>query len=284
MVVTCTCGCRISVALEDADWTVRCPACGADVAVVAETELSGCASSWVVRRAVIIVVFMVILAAIMFPHGWPRPSEAVRRADCQNDLKTLDLVMKRFASKSAGSHYPELDPRPGRFMFDPDEVWQTYLTDASIMLCRSHPNFRRLSKLPATEQIDDHVYIYLGYAVTNMEEARAFAEAYQRQLDDGGDFSDDLTVSPGTGNAGGDVIYRLHEDIEAQVGLCQDEIPVMIERFDVEGFGHHVPGGGNVLYMDGHVEFIRYPGQFPMIREFIELIESLEQKTVRRAW
>jgi prepilin-type processing-associated H-X9-DG protein len=26
----------------------------------------------------------------------------------------------------------------------------------------------------------------------------------------------------------------------------------------------HVPGGGNVLFMDGHVEFIKYPGDFPI--------------------
>jgi prepilin-type N-terminal cleavage/methylation domain-containing protein/prepilin-type processing-associated H-X9-DG protein len=26
---------------------------------------------------------------------------------------------------------------------------------------------------------------------------------------------------------------------------------------------NHVPGGGNVLYMDGHVEFVKYPGKFP---------------------
>ena len=28
---------------------------------------------------------------------------------------------------------------------------------------------------------------------------------------------------------------------------------------------NHVPGGGNVLYMDGHVRFIKYPGNFPMV-------------------
>ncbi|HUW62984.1 MAG TPA: hypothetical protein VMZ06_18410 [Candidatus Bathyarchaeia archaeon] len=29
---------------------------------------------------------------------------------------------------------------------------------------------------------------------------------------------------------------------------------------------NHVPGGGNVLYMGGHVEFIKYerPGDFPI--------------------
>ncbi|HUW60558.1 MAG TPA: H-X9-DG-CTERM domain-containing protein [Candidatus Bathyarchaeia archaeon] len=26
---------------------------------------------------------------------------------------------------------------------------------------------------------------------------------------------------------------------------------------------NHIPGGNNVLYMDGHVEFIKYPGATP---------------------
>ena len=29
---------------------------------------------------------------------------------------------------------------------------------------------------------------------------------------------------------------------------------------------NHIPGGGNVLYMDGHVEFVRYPGESPVSR------------------
>ena len=32
---------------------------------------------------------------------------------------------------------------------------------------------------------------------------------------------------------------------------------------DVSDF-NHVPGGANVLFMDGHVEFIRYPGEVPV--------------------
>lgn len=34
---------------------------------------------------------------------------------------------------------------------------------------------------------------------------------------------------------------------------------------------NHVPGGGNVLYMDGHVEFIRFPGRTPMSRGWAAL-------------
>ncbi len=28
---------------------------------------------------------------------------------------------------------------------------------------------------------------------------------------------------------------------------------------------NHLPGGANVLYMDGHVGYIRYPGAFPCL-------------------
>ena len=43
-------------------------------------------------------------------------------------------------------------------------------------------------------------------------------------------------------------------------------IPVMWDEIAVYGGAgtfNHVPGGGNVLYMDGHVEWQKYPGEFP---------------------
>jgi prepilin-type processing-associated H-X9-DG protein len=40
------------------------------------------------------------------------------------------------------------------------------------------------------------------------------------------------------------------------------------DEFADSGPGHivfnHIPGGCNVLYMDGHVKFILYPGEFPI--------------------
>lgn len=74
----------------------------------------------------------------------------------------------------------------------------------------------------------------------------------------------------------GNTIYRLREGIErfiitdinnpAATAKGQSEIPVMWDHIStfVKDFAH-VPGGGNVLYMDGHVRWIRYPGdRFPM--------------------
>jgi len=35
---------------------------------------------------------------------------------------------------------------------------------------------------------------------------------------------------------------------------------------------NHVPGGSNTLFMDGHVEFVRFPGKFPASRAFAALV------------
>ncbi|MFA6239973.1 MAG: prepilin-type N-terminal cleavage/methylation domain-containing protein [Candidatus Hydrogenedentales bacterium] len=72
------------------------------------------------------------------------------------------------------------------------------------------------------------------------------------------------------GNGGGSTIYRFREGIErfmisdinnpAASSQAQSEIYAMTDRIsdDVADF-NHVPGGGNTLYLDGHVEFQKYP-------------------------
>jgi prepilin-type N-terminal cleavage/methylation domain-containing protein/prepilin-type processing-associated H-X9-DG protein len=82
------------------------------------------------------------------------------------------------------------------------------------------------------------------------------------------DFSDTF---PGTQAGGGNVLYRLREGIErflisdinnaATSAKASSEIPVMWDHLTPErGFTAHIPGGINVLYLDGHVRFIRYLG------------------------
>ena len=80
------------------------------------------------------------------------------------------------------------------------------------------------------------------------------------------------------GNSGGNTIYRLREGIErflikdinnpAASALAQSELPIMWDyieasRDNVDRF-NHIPGGCNVLYADGHVEFLKYPGKHPV--------------------
>jgi len=79
-----------------------------------------------------------------------------------------------------------------------------------------------------------------------------------------------------TGSLTGMTVYRLREGIErffisdinnpAETAVAQSELAVMWDKISVrvEDFAH-VPGGANVLYMDGHVSFVRWPANdFPV--------------------
>jgi prepilin-type processing-associated H-X9-DG protein len=86
-------------------------------------------------------------------------------------------------------------------------------------------------------------------------------------------------VSPtqSLGNGDGDTIYRLREGIErylitdinnpgattgaqSNIHIMYDHVSTVVTAFN------HVPGGSNVLYLDGHVEFRKYPdnGEAPI--------------------
>ena len=78
-------------------------------------------------------------------------------------------------------------------------------------------------------------------------------------------------------------LYRLREGIErfyitdinnpAASAKAQSEIPVALDLVStlVEEF-NHIPGGGNILYMDGHVGFQKFPSEFPVQRAWASLV------------
>jgi prepilin-type N-terminal cleavage/methylation domain-containing protein/prepilin-type processing-associated H-X9-DG protein len=95
-----------------------------------------------------------------------------------------------------------------------------------------------------------------------------------------GRIDQDIDLAPygdGLGNAGGDTVYRLREGIErflvtdinnpAASATAQSAVWVMTDRLSTvaEEF-NHVPGGANVLYLDGHVAFVRLGRQAPVLR------------------
>ncbi|MBI2432033.1 MAG: hypothetical protein HYV26_04100 [Candidatus Hydrogenedentes bacterium] len=86
-----------------------------------------------------------------------------------------------------------------------------------------------------------------------------------------------------TGTAGGDAVWRLREGVErflvtdinnaAFAAVAQSGLAVLWDTYGSSQFTdntagnlvfNHIAGGSNVLYLDGHVEFIRYPGRFPI--------------------
>jgi prepilin-type processing-associated H-X9-DG protein len=199
------------------------------------------------------------------------------RGASQNNLKQLGLVMKMFANESRGELFPRLDPRPGHLMMLGNIVFPEYVTDVSVYISPAHPEAAELKERATKDPlsiIDDHSYWYLGYAVTTEEAGLAFIEAYKNAVKNGEVPNEDRTDT----SAG--VIPRLREGVErfyitdindpSSSARIQSEIPIMIERPGMQ------EGGASVLFLDGHVEFIKYPGEFPMTEKFIQALESLD--------
>jgi len=97
-----------------------------------------------------------------------------------------------------------------------------------------------------------------AYSVPEPSAPMALAEA-----------DEDLEVPEGYGNGGSNTVYRLREGIErflitdinnpAASAKAQSEIYIMFDQLATNPAAYnHIPGGANVLYMDGHVEFLKY--------------------------
>ncbi len=91
----------------------------------------------------------------------------------------------------------------------------------------------------------------------------------------------DLSYDLDTGQS--TTVYRLREGVErflitdinnpAASTEAQSTIPIMWDNIDPEaGNFNHVPGGANTLYMDGHVAFIRYPGEHPVTKAYMAIL------------
>ncbi len=107
---------------------------------------------------------------------------------------------------------------------------------------------------------------FIGALVTRVAMVAGRVETYDKDI-----------TGPGL-----QTIYRTKEGIErffitdinnpAGSAKAQSSIPIIFDLVStVPSDFNHVPGGENVLYMDGHVEFLKFPGRFPATRVFAAL-------------
>jgi len=89
----------------------------------------------------------------------------------------------------------------------------------------------------------------------------------------------DISVAAPNGNSGGSTVFKLKEGIErflitdinnaAGSSKAQSTVFVMWDRLSTSPADfNHVPGGSNLLFMDGHVEFVKFPGKDPVAKNF----------------
>jgi len=237
---------------------------------------------------------------------------------CANNLKQMGIVFEMYSSESPEGLWPPLPPNTGQFMCEAKAIYPEYLTDPVVLLC---PAIRHSAwsawedgDLQLSQCFEDSSYMYLGYVVTSDEEMEAFAEVYRERVAQGLGFDEDLAAPPGRGSMGTDTFYRLWEKpsewtdsgaLRSKRRLPEDlvrallgdeteanaareilkQIPVMWDRMYSAGesfHSNHTPAGSNVLYMDGHVESVEYPGKWPVTKRMAEITAELDPRGLER--
>ncbi len=188
-----------------------------------------------------------------------------------------------------------------QFMFEGPALYPEYLTDVNVLACPSDSDAAgqidngrwSYGGIPANGispcKIDFLSYFYFGWAFMPKHflaaghtdsEATAdmatfdlgFLGALATTFADNTNYDKDVSF---THTANGNVtIYRFREGIErffvsdinnpSASSIAQSELPTMYDQLSTQSKDfNHVPGGSNVLYMDGHVGFQKYPSEYP---------------------
>ena len=210
---------------------------------------------------------------------------------CLNTLKTWQLVYTFYAGESENNVLPALSPNPGQLTPQLADVYPEYLSHLDLLQCPRilRPHLRLPCGAADFGTMADLSYFYLGYVLDRPETLRAFHDAYEKAITERRHLESNISVPDGQGNWGGDRIYRLTNDSAlllqdstydhnnpVEHSFRKSEVPIMIERPE-----HHQNAegrwGGHVLFMDGHVEFLAYPSEWPMTQEAISLLRAMDE-------
>ena len=235
-----------------------------------------------VELVFVIVLFAVLVAIVL------EVADGRRRLRLRQESTDI-LVVVRSAFSMYGQHLPPLSGVPGHLA--PAERSLPSVVGASLgygSRSVTIPEAHRRSDL--WTNMTDGRFWDLGYALPDEETGLAFADAYKDAVRDTGKPSlgktelglpllkwtpGPLPISgPGSisflPDKGGTDGYEAF--VQGQGGSVPlSSIPVLIER---PGFQD---AGSNVLYLDGTVRFMPYPGEWPMTEKFIKALESLDE-------
>ncbi len=199
--------------------------------------------------------------AAIFPEYLTDPNICFCPSDAEDSPQSLVTP----GLSESNFHLPCHDTKQGRRAVDESYIYLGFVFDR----CNStDPHIEDIDNpLPAgppTLTVPTQVFQILVPLLAAYAGTRAPEDAVET----------DIPCEVPHGSGGGETIYRLREGIErflvtdinhpAASAQAQSTVWIMFDHVsdEPEGF-NHIPGGSNVLFLDGHVEFIRYIAENP---------------------
>jgi len=222
-----------------------------------------------------VVLCIGIGGCLAISEGFLRLQDKVRKASCRPRIVLLTCT--HYAADHEGQ-FPPLSPDQGTLFYDVPACkdWIRLPTDQICEFDREGLRNHDFREFMYSNPLNDWSYVYLSYFIEDEAQGLAFADAYEKVVASSGAFQEDLSLTTGKGNLGHDRLYRLRtpetlpQDLAA-LGENAGRIPVVIEWP-----GNHRKLGGHVVFLDGHTEYMAYPGEFPMTEPFIEALRFLD--------
>lgn len=256
------------------------------------TQRTDSATGFTMVELLVVVAVVGLLAAVLMP-ALARAREATRRAACANNLRQVGMALKMYSSENDGV-YPALqgfsrscEMTSVNLMFDAPAMMPNYLSDPRLLVCPSDADgveaFSRGRWLDEEGVLDLCRLDSLSYVYVPWTLGTDVIQSEQGEPDSG--FVAALTEAAWILNRGearrfdwqfkeesGDkqTVYYLRDGIERFIrpldgrmpknASSESRIAVMFDVISANGHDfNHVPGGANLLFMDGHVAFMRYP-------------------------
>jgi len=156
-------------------------------------------------------------------------------------------------------------------------IYFGHLIDGEQLYGQRDPNDPAIPADPIQAALEGYINPGAAVAIDAVRQAVISAPANAAGIRQAFEVLDSDIVTGDYFPGSGTIFYRLREGIERLLitdinnpsasAAAQSELSFMFDyvTLNVNRF-NHVPGGANVLYLDGHVEFVRYPGEWPASR------------------
>lgn len=206
------------------------------------------------------------------------------RDQAADSLRRLYMGFAEYAKASPEKCFPALSHEPGKLMHGNIELFIHEWP--SVYAVPGDPEYKSLLHSPEylhgkTPAVDDWRFFYLGYEIRSEAEMAAFVRMYRQAYSNGKWLEGDLTCSSGPPEYQEHIIPHMNIRLPSVAPDAKRpplprehsaKIPVCIER--IENNGNR---GGHVLFLDGHVEYIEYPGRWPMTEQTVAWLNDMDK-------